>query len=287
METNLLIAIKNLVEKPVTKIVSHYKSKIRVNSIGDALEFYVKDLLCDSLDVNNLPKKIKIYEKYFSYFGNQNNPPDFIIKNGDAFEVKKIEGFDSSLALNSSYPKNILSSNDIRITGNCKNCDGGNWQEKELFYVVGSAKDGIVKYLFFVHGRCYAANHEIYDKIHVPIKKEIDSVLDSLGLEKGETVELGKVRKVDPLGITELRIRGMWQIENPINVFDYVAPIHKKDKFTVVAIMLKEKYLSFSEKDRKNIEKLDKKGLEIKDAKIKSPNNPAELLDVKILSFKQ
>ena len=28
-----------------------------------------------------------------------------------------------------------------------------------------------------------------------------------------ETKELGRVNQVDPLGITNLRIRGMWQIE--------------------------------------------------------------------------
>ena len=70
-----------------------------------------------------------------------------------------------------------------------------------------------------MQGTCYAANHEVYEKVHEPIKKEVDSVLDSLGLEKAETVELGKVKRVDPLGITELRIRGMWSIENPLKVF--------------------------------------------------------------------
>lgn len=35
-----------------------------------------------------------------------------------------------------------------------------------------------------------------------------------------DTRELGKLNKVDPLGITYLRIRGMWGIENPFQVFN-------------------------------------------------------------------
>ncbi len=283
--TNLLIAITNLVKDPITNLKIHYKSVNRANNMGDALEFYIKDLFCNSLHENNLKKKDKIYGDNFSYFGNQNNPPDFVIKNGDAIEVKKIESFNNPLALNSSPPKDKLSSSDIRIIEGCRKCDGGKWKEKELFYVIGNVKNSVIRHLFFVHGACYAASHEVYDRIHSPIKKEVDFVLDSLGFEKGTTVELGKVRKVDPLGITELRIRGMWGIENPVKVFDYVAHVDKKIDFSVNVIMLKEKYLSFPEKDRKNIEKLTGDKFFIKDIKIKSPNNPVKLLEAKLINF--
>ena len=99
METNLLIAIANLVKNPITNLVSHYRSANRANNMGDALEFYIKDLFCNSLEENNLEKKNEIYSKYFSYIGNQNNPPDIIIKQGDAIEVKKIESLRSGIAL--------------------------------------------------------------------------------------------------------------------------------------------------------------------------------------------
>ena len=158
-------------------------------------------------------------------------------------------------------------------------------ERKRTFYVIGNAKNGAIKYLFFVQGTCYAANHEIYENVHAPIKKEVDSVLDSLGLEKGNTVELGKVKRIDPLGITELRIRGMWGIKNPIEVFDYVAPIDKTADFFINAIMLKDKYLSFPEKDRKNLEELTGDKFSIRDIKIKSPNNPAKLLEAKLIRF--
>lgn len=287
MDTNFLIAITNLVKDPVTNLKNHYKAVNRANNMGDALEFYVKDLFCNSLHENNLDKKNKIYQKYFSWLGNQNHPPDFILRNGDAFEVKKIEGLKSDLQLNSSPPKDKLISSDKRITADCKRCDGGNWTEKDLFYVIGSVKGGVVKYLFFVQGTCYAADHAVYDKIHTPIKKEIDAVLHAMDLENGETVELGKVRRVDPLGRTELRIRGMWIIQNPVKVFSHVAPIDRNNEFSVNVIMLKDKYLSFPLGDRKNLEDLANDKLTMRDIKIQSPNNPASSLDAKFLSFRK
>ena len=44
MQHSIVDAIVNLVENPVTKLVSEYHSRNRANNAGDALEEYVKDL---------------------------------------------------------------------------------------------------------------------------------------------------------------------------------------------------------------------------------------------------
>lgn len=282
METNLLISIINIVKDPITNLVSHYSAANRANSMGDALEFYLKDLFCNSMNENNLGKKNEIYSKYFSYIGNQNNPPDIIIKQGDAIEVKKIESFHSGIALNSSYPKDKLFSDSSMITSACRDCE--DWREKDLVYAVGVSKDGKLKALWLIYGNCYAASKEIYERIKSKISKGVNELQ---GVEFSKTKELGRVNRVDPLGITYLRIRGMWGIENPIRVFGYVAPIDPRAELSVNAIMLKEKYLSFPEKDRVSIENLIGVGLSIKDIRIKSPNNPAKLLEAKLISFRK
>lgn len=282
METNLLIAIANLIKNPITNLVSHYRVINRANSMGDALEFYIKDLFCNSLNENNLEKKNEIYSKYFSYIGNQNNPPDIIIRQGDAIEVKKIESLRSSIALNSSYPKDKLYADSPMITTACKNCE--DWREKDLIYTVGVSKDNNLKALWLVYGDCYSANKEVYEKVKNTISKGVNELPN---VEFSKTKELGRVNRVDPLGITYLRIRGMWGIENPIKVFDYITPSEQTFDFFVNAILLKEKYLSFPEKDRKNIEALINDNFSIEDIKIKSPNNPAKLLEAKLLSFKK
>lgn len=282
METNILVAITNLVKDPITNLILHYRSSNRVNNMGDALEYYIKDLFCNSLSESDLEKKNEIYSKYFSYIGNQNNPPDIMIKQGDAIEVKKIESLRSGIALNSSYPKDKLFSDSPMITSACRLAEV--WREKDLIYVIGVSTDGKLKALWFVYGNCYAANKETYERVRDKISKGINELQD---VEFSETNELGRVNKVDPLGITYLRIRGMWGIENPIKVFNYAAPIDPNAEFSVNAIILEEKYLSFPKEDRENIENLISSSFSIKDIKIKSPNNPAKLLDAKLLSFKK
>lgn len=281
--TNLLIALTNIVENPIVDLLSFYKGSNRANSMGDALETYIKDVFCNSLELTN-GEKDKLYSQNFSYLGNQNNPPDIIIKNGDAIEVKKIESLSSAIALNSSYPKDKLHIDDTRITNECKTCEGSTWENKDIIYAVGVAPKGTdkLKALWFVYGDCYAAKRDIYQRIADKISNGISEIPD---VELVETNELAKVKKVDPLGITDLRVRGMWHIENPIKVFQDVAHINGENNFTVNTLLLTDKYNSFPEKDRKKLESLQNGNFKIQDIEIKSPNNPAQLLKAKLISY--
>src|SRR3989344_1491577 len=283
MTNNILRAILNIVEFGENDLKSYASTYLnRINAVGEQLEFYIKDAIASSFKLPQAQKQ-SIYSKIFSYLGNQNNPPDMIIKNSDAFEIKKIETPYASIALNSSPPKDKLLVEDIRITDDCRSCEDLDWREKDIFYIIGNAKKGVLKSLFFIQGTCYAADHKIYEKVHEPIKLGVDKVLDSLNLESGETVELGKVKRVDPLGITELRIRGMWGIENPLSVFEDLCPLNEQNKFSLFALMRKEKYNSFSAKDIKDLES-DKK-ISVRDVKIRDPNNPAKLVEAKLITF--
>jgi len=248
--------------------------------MGEALESYVKDLFCNTFEMQDEMKKNRIYSEKFSYIGNQNNPPDMIIAGGDAIEVKKIESIGSQLALNSSYPKDKLYANSPMITQDCRECE--NWREKDIIYVVGAIQQNKLKILWFVYGDCYAASKEIYERIKNKISDGVNSLPD---VEFSVTKELGRVNKVDPLGITYLRIRGMWGIDNPIHVFDYITNIETENNLTVNAIMLAEKYNSFSDQDRQEIENPAVESITVENIEIKSPNNPAKLLKAKLIKF--
>ena len=283
MANNILRAILNIASYKNNDLKSYASTYlIRINAVGEQLEFYIKDAIASSFNLAQ-NKKEEEYSRVFSYSGNQNNPPDMIIRKGDAFEIKKIKTPSASLALNSSPPKDALYSSDPRIIRKCKECEGvPPWNKKDLFYVIGNVKDKVLNYLFFIDGRCYAAEPEIYYKIYNPIKKNVDTILDELGLEKGKTKELGKVKRVDPLGITELRVRGMWSIKNPLKVFtDF--KIEKDNSFYLFALMRKEKFLSYPKDDIKDIE--SNKYVSIKDVKIKDPNNPTNLMEAKLITF--
>jgi hypothetical protein len=278
--TNLLVALRNLAQAENNVIKARSKSSNRANSMGDSLEIYVKDMFCGSLDQKDEEKDL-IYSKHFSYLGNQNNPPDMIIRGGDAVEVKKIESIKSGIALNSSYPKDKIYADSPMITQACRECE--EWTEKDLIYCVGVVKEEKIIALWFVYGDLYAASKDIYERV----KTKISTGLTELeGVVFSDTKELARVNKVDPLGITYLRIRGMWGIENPVKVFKDITKIEDGKALTVNALVLKSKYDSFPEKDRLELEALVKSGLVgINDVKIKSPNNPACLLEAKLIKF--
>jgi hypothetical protein len=165
-----------------------------------------------------------------------------MIKGGDAIEVKKTQSSNSDLALNSSYPKSNIKSSSPMITQSCKNCE--EWIEKDLIYCVGHTTDTTLKSLWLVYGNIYAAGHEIYERIKNTISAGIDTIPN---VEFAETKELGRVNKVDALGITNLRIRGMWQIQNPRKVFSYLH-IPSNKEFELVCIIPTEKYNSFNKR---------------------------------------
>ena len=282
MVTNILKAIITIKKKSdfdLSKINVFSKDRAsavnRANNMGEALEFFTKDAFCDTFQEKDAQKKKDIYSENFSYLGNQNNPPDIILKNSDAIEVKKIDGVKASdLALNSSYPKSKLNSNSPMITSSCKTCE--DWVEKDIVYVVGHIDNHNLRVLSLIYGDCYAASKEIYERI----KSKLSEGIKEMDLEFSETKELGRVNRVDPLGITNLRIRGMWTIQNPLKVYKELFGLNGNG-FQLFVLMRESKYDSFPKEDKTIIEK--EVGINIKDVKIQDPDNPAKQILAKLI----
>ncbi len=277
---NILKAVKNIIENPIVQVRDFYTGRNRANSVGEALENYVKDVFADTFNEQETERNQKFSET-FSYLGNQNNPPDIILRNSDAIETKKVQSLTSALALNSSYPKSKLFSDNPMLTQACKNCE--TWTEKDIIYVVGCTNDSDIKYLWFVYGDCFVADKEVYERIKNTISTGINSIPD---VEFTETNELGKVKKVDPLGITDLRVRGMWHIENPHKIFSYLNCVDNTAKFQMICLMKTEKFNSFPNEDKNELLGLVGKNYAIVDTEIKNPNNPAKLISAKLITFK-
>lgn len=278
--SNIINAIYNLINNPVIELKDFYKSKNRANSMGDALEEYIKDLFADTVNENDEQNRLKKISETFSYLGNQNNPPDSILRLGDAIEVKKIESKNSSLALNSSYPKHKIYSESKLITEACRKCE--DWSEKDIIYAVGVVNGMNLSSLCMIYGEDYAADNTVYEKIKEIIVDGVNNIPD---VEFATTNEIAKVKKVDPLGITDLRVRGMWSIENPFKVFNYIYSRDLSKKFNFMCIIRETKYNSFENTMllKECIGKIQ--GFNISDVKIKNPNNPALLENAKLIIF--
>ena len=85
---NIIDAIYNIVNHPVVSLTEYSHGRNRINNVGNALEEYIKDLFTDSFDMNK-EERMERLSKEFSYLGNTNNPPDMMLRSGDAIEVKK------------------------------------------------------------------------------------------------------------------------------------------------------------------------------------------------------
>lgn len=277
---DIIDAVINLVNSNKFDLPKVSQGRNRANSTGDALEMYVKDIFSGTMHETDESEKVIEHSKVFSYLGNNSNPPDAILKGGDAIEVKKMESVSADLALNSSYPKDKLHANSTLISNECRTCE--NWTTKDIIYAIGHVKSNNLKSLYMVYGEDYCANREIYENIRSRI---IDGIKAIPNIELAETNELARLNKIDPLGITYLRVRGMWGISHPVNVFKYIYSIPQNVEFNFMCIINEDKYKTLS--NAKKLEDLKKinNNLEIKDVMIKNPNNPAKLKKAKLITY--
>lgn len=280
MESNIIKAIINLVKKFDTEVNDSKDIHNRANSMGDGLEEYIKDLFVD-IENSSKVEKMQAKSEIFSYLGSRNAPPDAMLKKGDAIEVKKIETLKASLSLNSSYPKHKLHANSSMISKACKECE--QWDEKDIVYCVGTLdkKTKKLNHLMMVYGEDYAASLDVY----TGLKSKITNAIKDANVDLSETNEFARINKIDPLKITSLRIRGMWIIENPIVVFDYIYSPKKDANFQFAVIINDEKYKTLKYTD--DLEMLNKieSNLEINNVEIQDPNNPAKLRKAKLITF--
>jgi len=280
MSVNILDAIMNIVKDPVINVKEYSDSRNRANSMGAALEEYIKDMFAGTITTDN-KERMKRFSEVFSYFGNQNNPPDFMIKGGDAVEVKKIESMGSGLALNSSYPKYKIFADSPMITQACKTAE--KWEEKDIIYAVGVLpRNNRLRQLTLIYGVDYAAKEEVYTRIKDSISNGVNEIP---GIEFAETRELGRVNRVDPLGITYLRIRGMWGIDNPLRVYDYIYKPDPDKEFNFMAIVNLDKYNTFKNKDEFERFIEGRTDIIMESVEIKDPNNPVQLVEAKLITY--
>ena len=274
---NIIDAIYNLVKNPVLELVPSNQGRNRANNAGEALEEYIKDLFANTFKMPPKKRQKKMSE-VFSYLGNNNNPPDAMIRGGDAIEIKKIESNDSSIALNSSYPKQTLQKSSTMISTACREAE--NWTKKDMIYAVGVVEGHFLKHLSLVYGLDYCANDECYNRIKATIKKGVEAITS---VDFAETKELGRINKVDPLGITYLRVRGMWGIENPWRVFDYIYTRDPNKSFNFMCIINNAKWRTFDNTEK--LTSIDDKGFSISNVHIKNPDNPAKLVSAKLITY--
>lgn len=244
MRSNILKAILKLSNQIQRDLPETEMTSNRIQYVGNSLEEYIRNAFLDEEQQVN---------STFSYLGAKNSPPDLILRDGDAIEIKKLEGA-GEIQLNSSFPKQHVKHNDSKLNLEAQNCETQPWQ-KDLIYTVGHVPRGTnqVQNLWFVYGDCYADKESKYLQLFRDIQTSVSS---TEGVNFSPTEELGRVNNCDSQSNTNLRIRGMWLLKHPTKVFTGkvftgLPPIRSPG---IYAIMKNEKYNSFPEEDRIAIE---------------------------------
>ncbi len=276
---NILTAIVNII-KNVDNISQRQvqPGNNRANNSGDMLEAFIQDSFANSFGLTG-QELTQALNEAFSYLGNKSNPPDMILKNSDAIEVKKIKEFTTNeLQLNSSSPKDKIYRDSNLICNRAKTCENTEWYCKDLLYVVGIVPDKTIKRLWFVYGDCFCADKEVYDNVR---NRVIEGIKNIEGLEFLKTNELAKIGKIDPLSYTILRVRGMWLLRNPNKIFEEYTEYDPKKDLQIFAIMKSSKYCSLPNDDRTILEKLTR----IEDLILPDPNNRAQIINCKLITY--
>lgn len=279
--TNILEAIYNISQLKEHNIGEITFGNNRATSVGDGLETFIKDAFTNTF-YDQVDKKTRLseYAKEFSYEGSSRTPPDLMLKGGDAIEVKKTETLKSELQLNSSHPKSKLFSTSTLINNHCINCE--NWSEKDFIYIVGHVPKNskILSSLWVIDGSIYAADEEVYLSLKETLTENIEATPD---IDFSPTNEIGRVNFVDPLKITNLRIRGMWLLQPPYKVFDYVHGYDPSKKFQCIAIIPLSKYSSFPKISKDKIE--NSNCISITEVEVQNPNNPPSMVICKLIKY--
>jgi hypothetical protein len=236
-----------------------------INDVGARYEEFVRQGYV-ALNGNSNP---------FSYIDHSNNPPDFMVANGEAIEVKKFKAGTSvsSFALNSSFPKDILHSSNPLLTSECKNCE--QWSQKPHVYQLAKCSATSIEDMFICYGTCLAAHESSYIGLFQAVRSGVRTIP---GNSPGN--ELGRFKKIDPLDRTVLRVRGMWELDSPWKAFGPLLstkPAQCSKSFRILSLKADFETL-YPSNALPN-------GVSRKDVSILDPNNGAKELDAVLLEF--
>jgi len=230
------------------------------NAEGDALEYFVKDMFdpeFKAISRSSKGSKKKEYARYLSWDGNTRNFPDFFVRGGVGVETKKVSDANaSSIALNSSYPKISVTPTTQNVIKDISKIDEV-WEEKQIVYAVGHVPTPTkrvdpdvnrVMSLWFFYGNTVFPSESSY---LLTIKRVREALQGSQLKMKEDSQEVARLIDIDPGKHTDMRIRGMYDIDHPQRMFaghyEKTIATFPKDSSHVFLVIRKSDYDALGE----------------------------------------
>lgn len=284
--TNVLVALKNILDRNSSMLTPIFRSNGVPNAAGDSLEFFVKDMFCTGASqYQHEHEKERVYNRYLSWNGDSTHFPDFIVRGGVGVEPKKLNNrARGTLALNSSYPKDYIYPSSQNIPSESLLNDEIFWTQKEVVYVVGNLNNQTNKLisLWMAYGNTFIADKDVYLDLITEIRNSISETNATLQ----ESKELARAIGIDPLGYSNLRVRGMYELKHPAQVFEqYINDNRYESGITEIFLVILKSDLISLEKEEisPSLAMYYETGTLIqKEISIPDPNEPTEKLDAVI-----
>ena len=247
-----------------------------VSRAGKGLELWVKHFLAGTIGHADKESIKEIWDERFSFHGGINNPPDIMIRNSIAVEVKKTETPGGRIHLNSSWPIRRLTVEDPHITEFCRQAEI--WSEKPFLFVVGLVKPRTksISALWLVDGRCISDNEAVYESLMAKARAAI------LAAGATKSKEIGRFSSADSLQRTALRVRPMFELNHPSRIFKDIFQSQGTHQFILNVLIPTSSYLQFSEAQRLKLS--SQKDLLIRDLEIQDPTSSARLMNATLIS---
>lgn len=285
-KTNILIALKNILDRNSSALTPIFRSNGSANAAGDSLEYFVKDMFCTGASQYSFETdKQKIYNQYLSWTGDSSHFPDFIVKGGVGVEPKKKNNKSwSNMALNSSFPKDYIYPESQNVPSEEQLNEDEPWHKKEIIYAVGNLNNQSSKLfsLWMVYGNTFIADKGIYMNLVDEIREAVAETNATLKKSK----ELARAIGIDPLKHSNLRVRGMYELHHPASVFNRFVEdtSFPEDSSKIFVVILKKdlEKLEDSELNPDFSEYYENGHLVKKEIVIPDPNNPSNSLEAVI-----
>jgi len=248
-----------------------------VANAGKGLELWVKHFLAGTINRSNDDQVIEEWNKKFSFHGGSSNPPDVMMKGSLAAEVKKTEGKTGALQLNSSWPIRTLHKSDQHITNECRKAE--NWTEKPFLFFVGQVKQktNSLSNLSIVDGRCLSDEEHVYLGVIAQVRAQM------LQLGGAVTKEIGRFNELDSTGRTNLRVRPMFSLSNPVSIFSAIFTNSDTADFVLNVLLPESSYDLFPPEERHRIENINSQ-LNVKRTRVSDPTDSSSEMKAVLIS---
>lgn len=232
------------------------KSRNNAHTMGQEFEDIVEQWIKDSGQ--------KISSK-----GGKNHPPDQLLKEGPALEIKKVTST-GQIPTNSSPPEQEITPDNPRLKEDTKEVlRNSENPRRDMFYIIGDKRNEDIERIWICQGELLFGNHEL-DNITQELRNAADKVSEDFNVESVEdTNEIAKFNNIDDSDSISLRIRRMMSFNHPSNIFDKNVPSMSESESTSVILSIKkDKFNSLTEADKSSLKENDR--INIQEVRLKN-----------------